>query len=142
MFWYIHIMSITTRFILVCREAFLTAGTNNLNLIGIFTQINAEQFPFAYPHFALVVNFDVDGSGEHRLEADIVGPTGARVAHSDLPVVAHSGNMQVIANFEHMQFAAPGTYTFRVSIDGALLGERSLDVKPVIAPGPQQNNLA
>lgn len=135
-------MIVKPHFIIICREAFLQAGNNNLNLIGIFTQINAEQFPFVYPHFALVVNFDVEGGGEHRLEADIIGPTGARITHSNLPVATHAGNMQVVANFEQMQFATPGAYTFRVSVDGALLGERELNVKPVTAPGPEKHNLA
>ncbi|MCC6934272.1 MAG: hypothetical protein IT406_01070 [Candidatus Yanofskybacteria bacterium] len=135
-------MHITSRFIIICREAFLTAGSNNLNLIGIFTQINADRFPFVYPQFALVVSIDVDDGGTHTMEADVIGPGGARIARSELPLQARTGNMQVIANFEQMQFAAPGTYTFRVSIDGTSLGERALEVKPVIAPGPEKNNLA
>ena len=135
-------MTITTRFIIICREAFLTAGSNNLNLIGIFTQINADKFPFAYPHFAVVVNFDIDTPGEHTLAADVMDPAGKQVAHTELPVRTNAGNWQVIANFEQMKFMLPGAYTFNLALDGHALGTRTLSVAPVLTPGRHTANIA
>ncbi len=127
-------MNIQPHFIIMCREAFLSAGTNNLNLINVFTQINADKFPFMYPRFALVVNFDIDTGGSHVLRTDVMDPTGTQIAHTELPVSTNSGNWQVIANFEQMQFSAPGTYSFLLSLDGISLGARTLEVKPMLSP--------
>ncbi|HXK36949.1 MAG TPA: hypothetical protein VJ553_05190 [Candidatus Paceibacterota bacterium] len=124
-------MSITSRFIVICERAFTAAGTNNLSLINIFTQINANQFPFVHPQFAVVVNFDTTETGAHTLRIRVTGPDRNQVAQSDLPVTTHANNWQVIANYEHFTFAAPGTYTFAVEMEGVALGERSLQVVKV-----------
>lgn len=131
-------MEIQPYFIIMCREAFLAAGTNNLNLINVFTQINADKFPFMYPRFALVVNFDIDTGGNHLLRTDVMDPAGKQIARTELPVTTHAGNWQVIANFEQMQFAAPGTYSFLLSLDGVSLGSRTLEVKPLLSPSSGQ----
>ena len=49
-------------------------------------------------------------------------------------LITHAGNWQVIANFEQMQFSAPGTYSFLLSLDGVSLGSRTLEVKPIFSP--------
>jgi hypothetical protein len=127
-------MEIQPHFIIMCREAFLAAGTNNLNLINVFTQINADKFPFMYPRFSLVVNFDIDTGGNHILRTDAMDPHGKLVAHTELPVTTNAGNWQVIANFEQMKFTVPGTYSFLLSLDGVSLGVRTLEVKPMLTP--------
>jgi hypothetical protein len=135
-------MAITTQFILTCEYAFLSAGSNNLNLIGIFSQINADRFPFAYPRFAMVINFDATTSGQHVLRTVILDPSGKQIGQTDLPVAVTPGNMQVIAHFENMQFAIPGTYVIQISLDGILLGTRPVRITPVLTPGSQKTNLA
>ncbi len=131
---------ISLQFIVVCDQAFLAAGSNNLNIIGIFSQINAAKFPFAYPHFALVVNFDAAKAGRHVLHTSVVDPAGNEIAHTDLPVTVAAGNMQVIANFENLQFAAPGEYILQVMIDGQPLGRRAIRIAPVVnRPGVKAN---
>ena len=135
-------MDIKPNFIIICREAFLAAGTNNLNLINVFTQINADKFPFMYPRFALVVNFDIDTGGSHVLRTDVLDPSGKQIAHTEMPVNTNPGNWQVIANFEQMQYAAPGTYTFRLTLDGVALGERSLAASPMMAQPGRAPNIA
>lgn len=135
-------MTIKTHFIIICREAFLQAGNNNLNLIGIFSQLNADKLPFVYPHFAVVVNFDIDAPGDHVFRTDVLDPSGKQAAHSELPVRTNAGNWQVIANFEQMKFASPGPYTFRLTIDGEALGERVLEVKPTVARAVRKAALA
>lgn len=135
-------MPIRPNFIIICEKAFLSAGSNNLNLIGIFSHINAASLPVSWPSFALVVNFDTDTPGQHVLRTDIMDPSGKQVAHTELPVTVTAGNMQVIANFEHMQFAVPGTYAVNVFFDGHPLGQRMLQINPVLTPGRQKANLA
>lgn len=133
---------IKPHFIIICEKAFLTSGSNNLNLIGIFSQINAASMPVTWPSFALVVNFDSDGAGQVLLRTDIMDPTGKQVAHTELPVALTAGNMQVIANFEHMRFVLSGAYAINVSIDGQPVGQRILTVAPVLAPTSRKANIA
>jgi hypothetical protein len=108
----------------------------------VFTQIHADTFPFVYPRFSLVVNFDIDTAGSHMLTTDIIDPAGNRIGHSEMPVTTHIGNWQVVANFEQMQYPVPGTYTFRLALDGVALGERSLAVLPTMSPVHRKPNIA
>ncbi|HXV26834.1 MAG TPA: hypothetical protein VD862_02325 [Candidatus Paceibacterota bacterium] len=135
-------MEIKTNFIITCREAFLSAGTNNLNLINIFSTINADKFPFAYPHFALVVNLDVPETGTYALNTAVAGPDGKELARTSLSVTVKSANFQVIANFENMQFAAPGAYELKVDLDGTPVGSRTIQVNLVSSPKGKQVNVA
>jgi hypothetical protein len=126
-------MRLKPQFIIICREAFLEAGTNNLNLIRIFSAVQADRFPFVLPHFALVVNFDIDEAGAHVLRTTVNGPDGTAVANTELPVTTNVGNWQVIANFEHLQAPLPGPYTFHLTLDAQPLGSRTLTVNPARA---------
>lgn len=132
----------TPRFIIICREAFLEAGTNNLNLIRIFSSVAADRFPYPMPPFALVVNFDIAAGGTHTLHTELTGPEGQRIAQTDLPVKTNAGNWQVIANFEHLQFPVPGAYTFHISLDGEPLGTASLTLTPAVARASKKPALA
>jgi len=131
-----------SQFIIICERAFTAAGSNNLNLVNIFTQIHAAAFPFTHPQFAVVVNFDTDTPGSRTLHIDITDPAGAQVARTELPVTTSIGNWQVITNFELMRFAVPGAYTFHLTLDGQPLGERVLQVLPAAVSNPQKTNLA
>lgn len=135
-------MNVKTNFLITCQQAFLTAGTNNLNLIGIFTTINAERFPLVYPHFALVANLDLDVTGSHTLNTAVVGPDGAELGRTALPVSISAPNFQVIANFENMRFNGPGTYELKVDVDGVPAGSRVLQVNLVVAPKGKTANIA
>jgi hypothetical protein len=135
-------MNITPHFIIICREAFTAAGTNNLSLINIFTQITADRFPFQFSRFALVANFDAEAGGSHVLKTLLVDPSGKQLTSTDVPVSMNPGNMQVIANFEQLQFPVPGAYTFRIFIDDHPLGAQVLDVKPGVARARQKAAIA
>ena len=135
-------MNITPHFIIICREAFTAAGTNNLSLINIFTQITADRFPFLFSRFALVANFDADAGGSHVLRTLILDPSGTQLTSTQVPVVTNAGNMQVIANFEQLKFPVPGRYIFRIFLDDTALGERILEVKPVVARARQNASVA
>ncbi len=125
-------MNIKPNFIIACDQAFLTAGTNNLNLIGIFTTIHAEQFPFTYRRFALVINFDSDTLGMHSLETRIVDETGKELIKSELKINISSSPFQVIANFENFTFPIPGKYEIKISLEGKEIGSRILTVNPIV----------
>ncbi len=120
-----------TNFILICDQAFLTAGSNNLNLIGIFTQINSQQFPVRYPHFALVVNFDATSMGAHTLNTKIIDPNGVQLAQASAPIDIKSSPFQIITNFENLTFNTPGTYEIKIALDSTDIGSQKLELLPI-----------
>ncbi len=125
-------MKIESNFILTCEQAFLTAGNNNLNCIGIFTQLNAEQFPFVFDRFTLVANFSTDALGPHVLTTRATDPDGKELFSSKLDVHVNADPFQVIAHFEHLAFSAPGVYEFTVLLDDERIGSRTITVRPVV----------
>lgn len=124
-------MTIKPNFIITCEQAFLTAGTNNLNLIGIFTNIHASQFPLTYRHFALVANFEIGERGSHELETIMKDPEGKETLRSKLSVNVTTSPFQVIANLENVPFSKPGNYELSVLLDGNIVGSQTLSVNPV-----------
>ncbi|MBX4211400.1 MAG: hypothetical protein KW806_01205 [Candidatus Yanofskybacteria bacterium] len=125
-------MEVRSNFILTCEQSFLTANTNNLNLIGIFTNINAEQFPLVYRRFDLVINFDIDTPGMHALKTLVTDQEGIDIVQSDVGVNVSSNTFQVITHFENLTFAKPGKYELKVYIDNEYLGSRFLTVNPIV----------
>lgn len=121
-------MDIKTNFIISCDQAFLTVGSNNLNLIGIFSTIHAEQFPVTYHRFSLVTNFDTDATGMHRMSTQVVDQEGKQLIETHIDINITSPNFQVIAHFENLLFSQPGKYELRVTLDGQLVGSRVLHV--------------
>ncbi|MDP2647807.1 MAG: hypothetical protein Q8P35_00985 [Candidatus Yanofskybacteria bacterium] len=132
-------MNIKTNFILTCEQAFLTAHTNNLNLIGIFTNINAEHFPLVYRRFDLIINFDIDTPGIRTLRTVVTDNEGATIVQSDVAVNVTSATFQVITHFENLTFAKPGKYELKVYVDNHYIGSRVLTVNPVLQ---QKTNIA
>lgn len=121
-------MTIKTNFILTCEQAFLTAGSGNLNLIGVFTNVVSDRFPFTYPRFALVANFDVDVIGMHTLETRITDQRNEEIVRSSLPTRVTTSNFQVIAHFENLSFSQPGQYHINLTLDGTFAGQHSITV--------------
>lgn len=119
-------MELKTNFIIACDQAFLAVGSNNLNLIGIFSTIHAEQFPFTYPRFSLVTNFDTDATGMHRMSTQVLSAEGKQLIETHIDINITSPNFQVIAHFENLAFPAPGRYELRVTLDDHIVGSRFL----------------
>lgn len=121
-------MEIKTNFIIACDQAFLAAGTNNLNLVGIFSTINADKVPLTYPRFSLVTNFDTDATGMHRMTTQVVGPNDQQIVETHIDINVTSPNFQIIAHFENLSFPVVGKYDLRVTLDGQLVGSRALHI--------------
>jgi hypothetical protein len=134
-------MDIKTNFIITCEKAFLTAGSNNLNLVEIFSQVNASKFPFVYPRFALVVNFDTDTLGANRIITEITAPDGSMAAKAEAGINITSNNFQIITNFENLAFSIPGDYEIKVSLDTCVIAAKTIVVKPIMT-SPSKTNIA
>ena len=52
----------------MCENAIIEQGTGNLSLIGIFENINAQNFPAMHPTMSVVVGFENNNPGLYDTE--------------------------------------------------------------------------
>jgi cold shock CspA family protein len=115
-------------FILLCENAFVTEGTKNLNLIGIFDTIQAEGFPALRDNLVVVYSIEADKEGEHEIELRM------KYKDNQLFSMKHQFNkksIQNIANILSFIFQEPGEYKVEVFIDNEPIGEKILTVKKI-----------
>ncbi len=55
-------------FLHVCENAIIEQGSGNLSLIGIFENINAQNFPAMHPVMSIVVGFENKNPGIYDVE--------------------------------------------------------------------------
>lgn len=101
----------------VCENAF-TSSDGKLNVIGIFNQINALNFPAIHPRLMIVTS--VAGEARKYSESiEIVSPKGDVIARAGNPIeiFKDGGSANFIADFVGIVFPEEGTYKIRIKID-------------------------
>ncbi len=109
-------------FIIVCDNAFLTQGTNSLNIIGIFDRVGAEKFPAVHPRIVVVTNIMGDVGEYNQIITFKNKSTGEKIAElsGKLSINVIGQKAQFIGNFFNIVFPFAGEYVFEVSIDNKL----------------------
>ena len=59
----------------ICDTAMFENSTGKLSIVGVFENVNAEQFPAVQPSMAFVVGFESDKAGEYDVDLQIVDET-------------------------------------------------------------------
>lgn len=111
--------SIKMNFVIVCESAVVDKYTNNLYLLGIFSNINTKGVPTAHPAFNVVTNFSGEG-GEHVHKIVISYEDGTEIGRLEEKINFGSGanrNTQFIGRFMGFPFPKYGLYNVRVYID-------------------------
>lgn len=107
-------------FLHICNDAFLTAGTNSLNVIGIFDRITAQKLPVGIPKLSLAMGITaLDGPHDILIVLKKDLKELGRVQGS-----YQGPNHQHIHHFIGLGFPEAGEYIFEVSVDGELLGTK------------------
>ncbi|HAJ34724.1 MAG TPA: hypothetical protein DCL15_03375 [Chloroflexi bacterium] len=109
---------------------------HKLNIMGIFTTINATQTPVVHPQMKLVTQFEFAASetGQHQMRIVLVDEDGRELfniaamvniqhPHDGRPVL-----MNQIFDLAHLVFAAFGDYEFRILLDDELVTEVPLTI--------------
>jgi hypothetical protein len=109
---------------------------HKLNIMGIFTTINATQTPIVHPQMKLVTQFEFEASesGQHQMRIILVDEDGRELfniaamvniqhPHDGRPVV-----MNQIFDMAHLTFAAFGDYEFRILLDDEIVTEVPLTI--------------
>ena len=101
------------------------AQGNKLNIMGVFTTITADAFPYVHPSMMLVAQFRADPteSGDFKLALRIMAADGERVfdAKGDLTIPNgkfEEKNIAQLFTLNNVKFPKPGEYAVVGLING------------------------
>ncbi|GAB2815504.1 DUF6941 family protein [Ferruginibacter profundus] len=120
---------------------FAQDNNSKLTIVGTFDSINARQFPVQHPACAVAcrLRFAAKEAGDHDFKLRMTDPAGKETiqpiqGNINIPPPA---NGQVVAinlvvNFNQLQFATAGRYAFELHIDGEWKSGLSLFLNQVM----------
>lgn len=103
-----------------------------LNIMGVFDNINAATVPTAHAQMQLVITFEgsaAEAGKEHPMEIELRSPTGETVfklnGHVNFGKIPAGEPLKANSTIQlnNLIFRQFGRYCFRISVNGALLGE-------------------
>jgi len=129
---------INQNFAIICESAVIDKYTNNLYLLGIFSNINAVGVPAVHPSFAVVTNFS-GGEGEHNHKIIIRHEDGTEIGKLEgkINFGGTEKNAQYIGRFLGFPFPKYGKYFAHIYIDD---DEQPLKGKITVIKPPSKNH--
>jgi hypothetical protein len=125
-----------------------TTADQKLNVMGIFNNINAANFPATHPEMFLVAQLTAQASEygrQFQLGIKLLNEDATQeVINFSGPVIVPRGdnglrvNMNFMIRFVNTVFNSPGTYEFSVLVDGDVKGSLPLQLSQIPAPPVQQ----
>ncbi len=124
-------------FALICDEAFLTAGSQKLNVIGIFSKIFTIKLPAMHPKLAVVANFDC-GEEPQKYEAEVqmvkekeeTKILVSAKSNFKTPPNKSEATFQIMVNFQTIPFESHGKYYFKVLLNGLPAAKIPFEILP------------
>jgi len=130
------------QYVVLCDQVII-ANDGKPSLIGIINDLQSAAIPVNIPRisFASRLLFTADEAGkDHRVEVAITDPTGKEIGRpgGDISLPPLADGIDTIAvdlplQFDMMELATAGRYTFLLHIDGKPLGAAQLNVRQVTA---------
>jgi hypothetical protein len=120
---------LTLRLGALCDHA-LIGQDGKLSLIGIFDHIGVTRLPAQHPRFFVVIVLQ-GNAVEPQVEMELLGPDGATLMKEAIPIDPASvaqGSGNLLAEVNMLSLEPPGTFQFRVSSAGRVLGVLALHV--------------
>lgn len=105
---------------------FAQDNNSKLTIVGTFDSINARQFPVAHPSCSIAcrMRFSVKETGSHHFKIRLVDATGKETiqpVQGDItignPPNGQFASINVVINFNQLQFEKPGRYSFELYIN-------------------------
>jgi uncharacterized protein DUF6941 len=128
------------QYVVLCDQVIL-ANDGKPSLIGILNDLQTTTIPVNVPRlsFAARILFTADETGRsHRVEVGITDPAGKEIGRpgGDISLPSAPSGVDSIAvdlplQFDLLELASVGRYTFLLHIDGAALGAAQLNVRQV-----------
>lgn len=117
---------------LICDAVITEQNTNKNSLIGIFENINTQNFPCIHQRLYVYVNFtDVLGQYKVRLElADV--ENNVTIGHAELPEIGYNDKLasnNLVFVLEMLNFKHAGKYEFRFFANGEICETKPFNVR-------------
>ncbi len=110
----------------LCEKAFLSQN-GNLNIIGIFEEVRAPQFPLVFPQLSFVATFK-GKPNDHQIIIKIINTADGQEITKPIEINMKAAENQqntdkeatvrLIGDINNLQIAAEGKYEVKISLDG------------------------
>jgi hypothetical protein len=106
---------------------FAQDNNSKLTIVGTFDSINVKQFPVQHPACAIAcrMRFGIKEMGSHDFKLRLIDATGKETIQPiegniniSTPPNGQFTSINIVINFNQLQFATPGRYSFELYIDG------------------------
>lgn len=119
-------------------------STHKYSLIGMWSMLNALQFPCTHPQLAVYFCIS-DAEGEYNAELQLVKMGFEEDTIGKFPIKVQArdrlGISEIVMVMKGLSFPEPAKYAFRLMMEGKLVGEkpfwvRKIDSLPGMSPPP------
>ncbi len=110
----------------LCEKAFLSQN-GNLNIIGIFEEVRAPQFPLTFPQLSFVATFR-GKPHDHQIVIKIVNTADEKEITKPIEInmkapenqqeTDKEATVRLIGDINNLQIASEGKYEVRITLDG------------------------
>lgn len=106
---------------------FAQDNNSKLTIVGTFDSINSKQFPAQHPACTLAcrLRFAASESGPHDFKLRLIDAAGKEIIQSiegniniGNPPNGQFASVNVVINFNQLQFEKAGRYSFELYVDG------------------------
>ena len=106
---------------------FAQDNQSKLTIVGTFDSIQAKQFPAQHPACSIAcrLRFAASETGEHDFKLRLIDEGGKEIIQPvqgnitiGIPPNGQFASINLVINFNNLQFDRPGRYSFEMYIDG------------------------
>lgn len=106
---------------------FAQDNQSKLTVVGTFDSINSRQFPTQHPSCSIAcrLRFSSKEAGEHLFKLRLIDAAGKEIiapVEGNIQIGQAAGvdvtSINIVINFNQLQFEKPGRYSFELYIDG------------------------
>lgn len=128
------------KYTFVCEAANISQG-GNLNVLGIFQNINAEKFPVTFAKMIYVASilFHRSETGPHVFKVNFIDEDGKPVIpplEGEFYVYDQNLSANLLLGIEGIVFPKPGTYAIDLTIDHQHMATDNIQVLKVHSQAP------
>jgi hypothetical protein len=119
------------KFFIACDTAFVNKDNGNINLIGVFDEIGANEFPTTIPTLTFVAkifNQESDKRKTHTAELTL-WDEHKEIGKIAIENVDNNPIFNLIFNFVLWPFEHEGVYTAKLRVDDEIIGVIDIPVK-------------
>ena len=105
---------------------FAQDNNSKLTIVGTFDSIHARQFPVQHPACAVAcrLRFSAKETGVHNFKLRLINSSGKEIIQPiegnisvSVPTNGQYSTVNVVINFNQLQFDRPGRYSFELYLD-------------------------